>query len=347
MNIKKIALSILLIIIIVVFGAIIIFVPTKDISVSSNTTNDRFNMKKEETFNIVTTNFASYDFIRAIVGDDANITFLLGPGKDSHSYEPTAQDIINIQKSDVFVYVGGEMEKWTDKVLSSIDLKKTRTFCVADYVDVMEEKHVDGAEDVHEHEEISGDVHEDNEEEYSFDEHIWSSPSNAIKMVTVLRDVIIEIDEKNAESYRKNAENYINEIKLVQSEIKEIVDNKVRDRLVFGDKMPMQYFLEEYGLTASAAFTGCSTETEPSAATIAYLVNKVKEEEIPVVLYIELNTGKVANLIANEVNLETGSNVVSMQIQTLHNVSKDDFDNGETYVSLMRRNLEVLEKALQ
>ena len=111
--------------------------------------------------------------------------------------------------------------------------------------------------------------------------------------------------------------------------------------------MPMQYFIEEFGLTASAAFTGCSTETEPSAATIAYLVDKVKTEDIPVVLYIELNNGKVADLIVDEVNLETDRSVVSMQIQTLHNVTKDDFENGETYVSLMRRNLDVLKKALQ
>ena len=154
------------------------------------------------------------------------------------------------------------------------------------------------------------------------------------------------MDKENAEAYRVNADNYVNEIKLVQSEIRECVDNRVRDRLVFGDKMPMQYFLDEFGLTASAAFTGCSTETEPSAATIAYLVDKVKNEGIPVVLYIELNTGKVTSLIASEVNSETGSNVESMQIQTLHNVSKDDFENGETYVSLMRRNLDVLKKAL-
>ena len=111
--------------------------------------------------------------------------------------------------------------------------------------------------------------------------------------------------------------------------------------------MPMQYFLDEFNLKASAAFDGCSTENEPSASTIAYLVNKVKEENIPVILYIELNTGDIANLIANEVYLNTGNKVKTMQIQTLHNVSKDDFKNNETYVSLMRRNLDVLKLALQ
>jgi zinc transport system substrate-binding protein len=112
--------------------------------------------------------------------------------------------------------------------------------------------------------------------------------------------------------------------------------------------MPMQYFLDEYSLKSSAAFTGCSTETEPSASTIAYLVQKVVEEEIPIVLYIELNNGKVAETIASEANKKIGENKVStMQIQTLHNVTKEDFENGETYVNLMERNLEVLKKALQ
>lgn len=348
MNIKKICLSLLLVFIIVGFTSIIIFVPTKEASISTNKTSDRLNIQRENTLNIVTTNFASYDFIRAIVGDKANVKFLMGPGKDAHSYEPTAQDIITIQKSDIFVYVGGELEKWSDKVLNSIDLNKTKSFCVADYIEFVETKPVDGAEEVYEHEEHEEEEHHE-EHLHAFDEHIWSSPNNAIKMLNVLKDIIIEMDNKNKDIYEQNAIKYINEIKVVQAEIQNVVDSKVRDRLIFGDKMPMQYFIDEYNLKVSAAYTGCSTETEPSAATIAYLVNKVIEEKTPVVLYIELNTGKVAQTIADEANrnlAESDKKVEAMQIQTLHNVSKDDFDNGETYVSLMRRNVEVLEKAL-
>lgn len=349
MNIKKICLSLLLIFIIVGFTSIIIFVPTKEVTISTNKTSDRLNMKKENSLNIVTTNFASYDFIRAIVGDKANVKFLLGPGKDSHSYEPTAQDIITIQKSDVFVYIGGDLEKWSDKVLNAIDLNKTKSFCVADYIEFIEAKPVDGAEEIHEHEEYEEEEEHHEEHLHAFDEHIWSSPKNAIKMLNILKDILIEMDNKNKETYEQNAAKYLNEIKVVQAELQNVVDNKVRDRLIFGDKMPMQYFIDEYNLTASAAYTGCSSETEPSAATIAYLVNKVVEEKSPVVLYIELNTGKVAETITEEANrLLTDANykVEAMQIQTLHNVTKDDFDKGETYVSLMRRNVEVLKKAL-
>lgn len=333
MSIKKISLIMLLILIIVALGAAIFLVPSNKVLVSKSES-----LNNEECLNIVTTNFATYDFVRAIADDNVNLTFIMGPGKDSHSFEPTAKDIINIQNSDLFIYIGGDMESWVDKVLDSTDIK-ANCFCIADYIDFMEEKSVDGAMENHEHN------HEEHNE--AFDEHIWSSPNNAIKMVTLLKDIIINMDKDNQKVYEENADNYIAEIKLVQSEIEEIVDNKVRDRLVFGDKMPMQYFLDEFNLKASAAFDGCSTENEPSASTIAYLVNKVKEENIPVILYIELNTGDIANLIANEVYLNTGNKVKTMQIQTLHNVSKDDFKNNETYVSLMRRNLDVLKLALQ
>jgi len=293
--------------------------------------------KKEVDTNklqLVSSNFASYDFLRAIVGDNENVdvTFLLGPGKDTHSYDPTAQDLIKIQNSDLFIYVGGDSEKWSSKVLSSMEGSVSRIVCIADYVDKEAEEEIDGAEE-----------EEEEEEEGSFNDHIWTSPSNAIKMVEALEQQMEEIDPENKEKYKANAENYIAQIKDVDSKIQEVVDNKVRDRLIFGDKMPMQYFINYYGLKVSAAFSGCSTETEPSATTIAYLERVVKEEKIPVVLYIELNNGRVANTIANE----AGDWCEALQIQALHNVSLDDFNNGETWVSLMTRNIDVLKKALQ
>ena len=309
---------------------------------------------------VVSSNFASYDFLRAIIGDNQNIDlkFLMGPGKDAHSYDPTASDIKTIQNADLFVYVGGEMEKWADKVLDSMEMNKSKVICIADFVDTIEEKEVDGAEE-HEHEHEHG--HEDGEEheheggenheheheheheEGAFDEHIWTSPENAIKMIKALEKEMEKIDAKNANVYKQNSEKYISKIKEVDTKIQEIVNNKKRDRLVFADKMPMQYFIDYYKLKVSAAFDGCSTEVEPSAKTIAYLQNKIKEEKIPVVLYIELNNGQVAKTIANEV----GNGCKAMQIQTLHNVSLDDFNKGETWVSLMTKNIEVMKQALQ
>lgn len=299
----------------------------------------RKNNSSNKGIKIVSSNFASYDFLRAIIGENDNIelTFLLGPGKDAHSYDPTAGDLIKIKNADLFVYIGGEMEKWSDKVLESLEVD-TKIVCISDYVEKMEEKEVDGAE---EHEEEHEDEH--NHVEGAFDEHIWTSPENAIKMVNALEKEMEKIDSKNSATYKENAEKYIAQIKEVDDKIQEVVDNKVRNILIFADKMPMQYFMDYYKLNVSAAFDGCSTETEPSAQTIAYLQNKAKEENVPVILYIELNPGRVARTIADEV----GNGCKAMQIQALHNISLDDFNNGETWVSLMSRNIEVLKAALQ
>lgn len=324
MNKKKIMWSILLFVIL--FASVYIILTAK----KDEKSEEKYTQK------IVVSNFASYDFLRAIVGEkeDVEIKFILGPGKDSHSYEPTAQDLIDIQNADLFVYIGGKMEEWALKAIDSMNKEKLNAFCIANDVELAEEKEIDGVE---EHDE------EHEHEEGAFDEHIWTSPKNAKLMVRALCNEIIKIDEKNASIYSKNAENYIKEIEKVDEEIRNIVNNKVRDRLLFGDKMPMQYFVDYYGLKVSAAFSGCSTDAEPSGKTIAYLISIAKEEKIPVILYIELNTGKVAQTIASEV----GNDCTAMKIQTLHNIEKDDFENGETWVTLMKRNAEVLKEALQ
>lgn len=288
--------------------------------------------KKIETnkMNIVVTNFVAYDFVKHITGDKVNVVLIVSPGVESHNYDPTAHDLALIENSDLFIYIGGEVESWATRIIETTDLSQTKLLCLLDTVELVEESEVDGAEKEDHH-----------EEQKSFDEHIWTSPANAIKMMQGIEQVISKLDEKNEQVYHENANKYISEIKQVQGKIQEIVDNKVRNRLIFADKMPMQYFVNEFGLEVSAAFSGCSTETEPSSGTIAYLIDKIKEEKIPVVLYIELSTGNIAKTISEETGCEM------LRIESLHNVTKNDFDNGETYVSLMTRNLDVLKKALQ
>lgn len=318
MKLKKIVCSILLIAIII---SIII------LTFYSGNIN-----KKHETgkIKVVVTNFVAYDFVRQIAGDKAEVTMLVSPGVESHSYDPTAQDLSLIQKADLFIYIGGDVEQWADKVLNSTELSDVKLLCLLDTVDLIETEHIDGAEN-----------HEHHHEEVEFDEHIWTSPANAIKMMDGIEKTISEIDKDNKTTYKQNSQKYISEIKDVQNKIQKIVDNRVRNRLIFADKMPMQYFIHEFGLDVSAAFSGCSTETEPSSGTIAGLIDTVKKEKIPVVLYIELSTGNIAKTISEETGCEI------MQIQSFHNVTKSDFENGETYVSLMTRNLDVLKKALQ
>lgn len=289
--------------------------------------------EKSDKMQIVVTNFATYDFVRQILGDTNGIelVFLLEPGMDSHGYEPTAQDIIKIKNAHAFIYIGGELEQWADRIVETLD-DNEKAICLLDMADLIKESEVDGAEHVHDHDE--------HEVELQYDSHVWTSPANSIKIVQNLADLICTLDVENAEKYSQNAKEYIAKIKGVQAQIQKIVDNRVRDRLVFGDRMPMQYFINEFGLEVSAAFNGCSSDAEPSSKTISYLIDRVKAENIPVILYIELGSGKVAQTIAEE----TGAQIA--QIQSFHNVSKKDFYNGETYVSLMTRNLEVLKKAL-
>lgn len=327
MNLKKLMWVFLLAIIIISSLFLII-----------NVGNDE---DKNNRINIVVSNFASYDFLRAIIGNDdtINLELLIDPGKDFHSYDPTSKDLIKIKNSDLYVYVGGEVELWADKVLETIDTNNTKVICVAD--DIKVKKSTVEVLEEHNHE----DGHE-HDEDGAFDEHIWTSPENAIIMINTFEKVMEEIDPLNKEKYILNAQNYINKIEKLDEEFQLIVDNRVRDKLVFGDKMPMQYFIEYYGLEVSAAFNGCSTETEPSSKVISNLVDIIIENEIPVVLYIELSTGKTAKMISEEVENKSDNICEAMQIQTIHNVSKDDFENGENWISLMEKNLEVLKKAL-
>lgn len=357
MKIKKIILSILLAIIIMFLIAIM----------GHERPNNTSNKTDSTKIQVVVSNFASYDFMRAIIGETEEIQlhFLLGPGKESHSYEPTSQDLIKMQRADLFVYIGEDLEPWTEKVVELLDKSNTKVICLSENIELSEEKLIDGVEEninteniqeTQKSENLQTNVQESvNEIESNlegekhqhtkgvFDEHIWTSPTKAIKMVELLEKALEEIDSQNTEKYRENAQNYISQIQNVKEEIQKVVDNRVRNRLVFGDKMPMQYFIEEYNLEVSAAFNGCSIETDPNSRTIAYLVDKVKEENIPVVLYCELGLGKIAKTIAQEAK----NGAEAMQIQTLHNISKTDFENGETWVSLMTKNIEVLKKALQ
>jgi len=317
-KLKKIISAILLIIIIASFTYFTL------------KTNERVKYIKNGKPTIVVTTFSSYDFVRQIAKDKVNIIFLLGPGIDSHSYEPSAGDIVKIQNSDAFIYVGGTIEAWSEKVAQIIP-ETVNKIRLVDSVKLEEEVKIDGTIE---------ENHDGKVDEREYDEHIWSSTKNAIKMINYITESLKSLDSENSDFYEANSTEYINEIKDVKNQIQDVVKKSKRKRLVFGDKMPMQYFIHEFDLEVSAAFNGCSEETVPATATVAYLVDLVKKERIPVILYIELSEGKVAKTIAEE----TGAK--AMRIQTLHNVSKEDFENGETYVSLMKRNIKVLKEAL-
>lgn len=296
--------------------------------------------KKEDNkkLKIVTSNFPSFDLARAVVKDNKNIDLkmLLKPGSDMHHFDATPKDIKDILSSDVFIYNGGESDEWIDKILKDIDKKKTTVIKLMDLVKVVEEEHVEGMEEEHDHDHD----HDHDEEEKEYDEHVWTSPVNAKKIVSSIKEAMIKKDEKNKNIYEKSASKYTSELDKIDNEFKDIVKNAKRQEIVFGDRFPLRYFVDTYGLKYSAAFPGCSEETEASAKTIKFLINKVKDNKIPVVFHIELSDKKIANSIAKE----TGAKV--LEFKTAHNLSQKDFDKGITYLDIMKDNIKVLKEAL-
>lgn len=297
---------------------------------------------EEGRLSVVSTIFTSYDFVRQIGGDKVDTYMLLPVGSESHSYEPTPQDIIKIQDCDVFIYAGGESDSWVDEVLRSMDTSNMKIISMMDCVNTLDEEIVEGMEDDHDHEEEDHDHEEEDHdhEEVELDEHVWTSPKNAKLIVEKISSVLCELDPENAEYYKSNTEDYVTELDRLDRELTEAVENGVRNTIIFGDRFPFRYLAYDYGLDYYAAFPGCSTETEASAKTIAFLIDKVNEEQIPVVFHIELSNEKIANTIGEA----TGAKV--MLLHSCHNVSKDDFESGIGYVELMERNVQALEEAL-
>ena len=287
-------------------------------------------------FSVVTTIFPQYDFVRQIAGDNVDLTMLLTPGTESHSYEPSPQDIIKIQKCDLFIYVGGENDIWVDEIISSMGEKAPKTMKLIDCVDTVMEETVEGME--HDHDHSHEEENENHEEE--IDEHVWTSPKNAIKIVDIITETLCKLDPDNDESYKTQSSDYIKNLNELDLEFKEVVNDGSRRTLVFGDRFPFRYFADEYNLEYYAPFSGCSTETEASASTIAFLIDKIKSENIPVVLKIELSNGKIAETIAEPTNASI------LTLNSCHNVTRDEFQNGATYLSLMQENLKVLKEAL-
>lgn len=284
---------------------------------------------------IVTTIFPYYDFVRQIAGDKAEIVLAVPAGMDTHSFEPTASDMINFGRADLIIYNGGEMEVWVNEVIKAASNDDIEAYEMMNYVDTVTEEIVDGMEtDRHEH-----SKEDDHEEEY--DEHIWTSPKNAMRIVEKIVDILSSVDSKNAEFYKENGNKYNEKLESIDESFMNIVESSDKKHLIFGDRFPLRYFVEEYGLTYSAAFAGCSADTEPSADTIAYLIDSAKKEKVPVILKIELTSPRVADIIAEETDAETRT------FYTCHNVTREQFNNGVTYYSLMKENEEVLREALK
>ena len=293
---------------------------------------------------VVATIFPVYDFLRVIGGDKIDLKMLLTPGAETHSFEPTPQNIKDVDHADLFAYIGGDSDSWVETIMESVDRNKMKVVTFMDCVDLVEEELKEGMtpEEDHDHEEHSDVDHnlEEGKEEIEYDEHVWTSPRNAILIVQRLCDALSEIDAANASYYQENTTKYIGQLTDLDQEFKDVVNNAKRHEIIVGDRFPFRYFADAYGLDYYAAFPGCSTDSEPSAATIAFLTDKVKEDKIPVIFHLELSNHKVADSISEA----TGAK--SMQLNAVHNITKADFDNGASYLSMMKENVTVLKEAL-
>ncbi len=280
---------------------------------------------------IVATVFPAYDFARSAAGELADVTLLLPPGAESHSYEPTPADILRVQRCDLFIYLGGESDAWVDTILSAIE-PQGDVLRMIDCVDLLEEETVEGMQGGHDHEED----HDHLGEVLSMDEHVWTAPRNAAAVTRIIGQRLALLDRSNGEAYAAGAEAYALELEELDRDFAAFFDTLPDRTIVFGDRFPLLYFAEAYDLDYYAAFPGCGAQTEPSAATVAFLTRKVREEGLPAVWYIEFSNHLVADSIAEAAGVETA------QFHTCHNVSRADLEAGATCLSLMRANLEAL-----
>lgn len=340
--------------------------------------------EKEDNYRlkIVTSLFPYYDMARAVIGDvkGIDLKMIVTPGQDSHSFEPTPSDVIQMENADVLIYNGGSLETWIDTLLDSLNNKNQIQMKMMDYVDVLNEEIVEGmdtrfdshdehshSEDSHNHKEHSHSEDSYNQEEGSHsedslkneehshdsevsdyeeeshnetDEHIWTSPVNEIIMTEKICETLSKALPEEKENFQKNAENYISQLKELDNEFRTIVENAKTNEIIFADKFPLQYFTKEYGLKYYAAFPGCGSDMEPSAKTIAFLVDKIKEDNIKAVFYLELSSHIVADAI------ETDTGAKPLQFNSCHNITQKQFDSGVTYVDLMKENVNNLKIAL-
>ena len=321
---------------------------------------------------IVATIFPEYDWVMNVLGEnpaDAEVTMLLGNGVDFHSYQPTADDILKISTCDLFIYVGGESDGWVENALAEAANKDMAVINLLDVlgdsvkgeeiVEGMQEEEHDhaheegenheaeegehhGEEDVEQHGEEEG--HEHGEGEIEYDEHVWLSLRNAATLVQNISDSVQSIDPDNAEIYRSNTKAYLEKLNSLDEEYKTAVQNASFRTLLFGDRFPFRYLVDDYGLDYYAAFAGCSAETEASFETITFLAQKVDELGLPAVITIEGSDHRIAETIVQNTR-DKDMRILTMD--SMQGVTSEDVQNGTTYLSVMENNLSVLRDALK
>ncbi len=295
------------------------------------------NLTKTDGLSIVCAAFPQYDFVKNIIGSEDGLTLLLDDGADLHSYEPTAQDIIKIASADIFIYGGGVSDEWVDGVLQSANNPDLKIVATMDLVDTLKEEYVAGMQqENHEHEHLEAHTGNHGEE----DEHIWLSLRNAVKITESLCETICEVYPENAETYRANASIYSKKLISLDNKYNSVIESASRKVILFADRFPFRYLTEDYGLTYFAAFAGCSSESEASFETMAFLIEKSKELSLPVILTIDGSDGSLAETVCEATGAKTAV------LDSCQSVSSADIANGISYIGIMENNFEVIREAL-
>ena len=289
-----------------------------------------------DKLSIVTTIFPEYDWVREILGDkadNAEITMLLDNGVDLHSYQPTADDIVKISDCDLFIYVGGESDEWVEDALRNAANRNMKVINLLEILgdSVKTEEIVEGMQEEHEHEEEA-------------DEHVWLSLKNAKMLVRVISKALQELDPDNKDIYAANADAYVKKLSALDAEYQAAVDAASNKTILFGDRFPFRYLVDDYGLRYYAAFVGCSAETEAGFETISFLAKRVDEWKLPCVLTIEGAQHKIAETVVRNT---TAKNQRVLTMDSMQSTTSKDVKNGTTYLSVMEKNLSVLKEALR
>lgn len=290
--------------------------------------------KPDGKISVVCTVFPIYDWARNIIGDTEGVelTLLLDSGTDLHSYQPNAADIIKITSSDIFMYVGGASDKWVDEVFKTSpgDCEKINL------IEVL-------GEGLFDEETVEGMEAEEEEDEAEYDEHVWLSLKNADKYCTYIKDALIKVDPANKSKYEANCGNYRQSLAVLNGDYTEAVKQAKIKTLLFADRFPFRYLVEDLGLDYYAAFAGCSTETNASFETIVFLAGKVDELSLPAILVTETSDQSVADTVKDTTKSKSADILV---LDAMQSVTSESVNNGTTYLDTMRNNLEVLKKAL-
>lgn len=304
-------------------------------------------IKDEEKLQIVATLFPQYDFAKQIVKDKAEVKLLIGAGVETHNFEPTAKDMVTMfDSTDMFLYTGEFLEPWTKDIVGTLEESNCKVVDVSENVELIkiedfEERHINSEiEYEHNHDEANHNEdahHEEHNHHDMYDGHIWQSLDNACIMLENTFNAICLLDPENAEYYRENYENYKEEIIKLDTEIEQIVENSKEKEIAVGGEFAYAYFVDQYDLKFVSVYTNCGHGEDPSIAKVKSVIDYINKHKIPVVYYEELSEGTVAKMIAEETVAEP------LVLNSIHNGNPDK----DTYISLMRENLESLKKGLK